>query len=333
MLNNLNILFILMMIISSLISISATNWFGAWMGLELNMLSFVPLMVENKNILSNESALKYFLIQAVASSMFIMFSVFNSFFYFLFFNFTFFALQNFLLMIPLFIKLGAAPFHTWFIMIMEGMKWPLCFLLMTWQKIAPLFIISYIYVNNNLLMFFSISSLVVGSIGGLSQTSFRKLLAFSSVNHIGWLISSLMLNKILLLMYFLFYFFMNLFVFFNLNLNSTFQFNQSFMKPQLFSLAISFLSLGGLPPFLGFLPKWMILQNWIAEKSFFLCFVLVMTALITLYYYLRITYSIFINLSLSSKWIFRPNVNLLTLNTIFLIISSTGLFLFNLILT
>ena len=63
------------------------------------------------------------------------------------------------------------------------------------------------------------------------------------------------------------------------------------------------MSLGGLPPFLGFLPKWLVIQNLIEINQFFLLFISVCLSLITLYFYLRISYSIYILNFNKNSWI------------------------------
>nr|UGS80243.1 NADH dehydrogenase subunit 2 [Eolachesilla chilensis] len=336
MFNNLNLLFLLMTTAGSILAVSSPNWLGTWMGLEMNMLSFVPLMIEQKNMFSNESALKYFLIQSSASALFLMFCVMNMHSQFSFFAFNPSLSINFGLTIPLLIKLGASPFQSWFIMVMEGLTWFKSFLLMTWQKIAPLFILSFVMIPNQLLSYLAIMSLMVGSIGGLTQTSLRKILAFSSVNHLGWMFSSLMISKTLTTLYFLFYSVMNLLILLHLKMNFIFQLTQIYSKPQLISFSVSLLSLGGLPPFLGFLPKWMIIQPLIFNNSFFLCFILVMTALITLFYYLHLIYMNLIMLSFTQKYnssSYNQSPTIMALNAIMVTVAMSGLILFNLILT
>nr|YP_010166738.1 NADH dehydrogenase subunit 2 [Porhydrus obliquesignatus]QRV62842.1 NADH dehydrogenase subunit 2 [Porhydrus obliquesignatus] len=290
------LLFLSMLIMSTLISISSLSWLGMWMGLEINLLSFIPLMSMKNNLFSSESSMKYFLIQAMASSMF-LFSIIIIMFSNKLTN-ELFMINNIMLIMmnsTILLKMGAAPFHFWFPEIMENLNWMNSLILMTWQKIAPMIIISYMIKNNLFILLIIINSAFIGSIGGLNQTSLRKILAYSSINHIGWLLSSFLINEIIWMIYFFIYSFINLSIIMTFNkintnmlkqLYSTMNFNP-LMK---FFIFMNFLSLGGLPPFLGFLPKWMIIQN-LSFNFFLLNFLLIMMTLITLFFYIRMTYS------------------------------------------
>lgn len=330
---NLNILFITTLILGTLISISATNWLGIWVGLELNMLSFIPILNSNKNILTNEASLKYFLIQAVASIIFICSAISNTLFFSLFNNTNFSLHTVFFINIALLLKLGAAPFHAWFISIINGISWINCFLLITWQKITPLCILTYLIFNHKLLILISSLSLLVGSIGGLNQTQLKKILAFSSVNHLGWIFTSMILNKNLFSLYFFLYIFINAIIVWTSNLYKINSIKHIFTLNITWLFILRIFSLGGLPPFLGFLPKLLILQALIS-KNLFLSFTLVITTLVTLFYYLRLTYiSILLNNSQSKKPLSYTKNNswhpylLVWLNTATIF----GLFLWNLI--
>uniref|UniRef100_A0AAU7VA85 NADH-ubiquinone oxidoreductase chain 2 n=1 Tax=Stenopsocus pygmaeus TaxID=3074948 RepID=A0AAU7VA85_9NEOP len=331
MFNNLTILFLSMTFMGSMISISSTTWFSAWLGLEINLISFVPLIINNKNFLSTESAMKYFIIQASASAMFIFLCVINS-----LMNFYQLFMINFpnilLLLIPLMIKLGSAPFQTWFITVMQGVTWFNCYLLATLQKIAPLFLMNFLFLNNKIILVFSVFSVLVGSLGGLNQTSLKKILAFSSVNHLGWMMAAGCLAKYLFVSYFFFYSFMNLFVMNFLSETSIFQLAQNYKLTNNYNWLASILSLGGLPPFVGFLPKWMVIQTFILNKMFMISFIMIMTALITLFYYIRMITATMIMNFYTQKWNLASYFNMSLLDSILLVLTSSGLILYNLIM-
>uniref|UniRef100_UPI00315CA7F8 NADH dehydrogenase subunit 2 n=1 Tax=Simulium guiyangense TaxID=3123427 RepID=UPI00315CA7F8 len=302
-----NYLFLTTLISGTLISISSNSWLGAWIGLEINLLSFIPLMIDTNNLLSTEASLKYFLTQALASAIFL----FSSIFFILQLNiFSMINLNsNFItlaILSSLLLKSGAAPFHFWFPGVMEGLSWWNNLILMTWQKIAPLMLCSYC-LNFNFIFNIIILSIVIGSLGGLNQTSLRKLMAFSSINHLGWMLAAMIYSENLWLSYFLIYtylsftliFIFNLFKFFHLNQMFSF-FNQSPLVK--FSLFTSLLSLGGLPPFLGFLPKWMVIQSVSNMNSIFMLIVMVSFTLITLFFYMRLTYSAFMLSYMETNW-------------------------------
>jgi len=273
-----------------------------WIGLEINLLSFIPLITSKSNLNNSEAALNYFLIQAFASTI-ILFSIII---YIIFINIDFFfinplnklPLSNFIISLTLILKLGVAPFHFWLPNVIENINWFNRFILITWQKLTPIIIISYLNLHNFLLMFILLSTFV-GAIGGLNQISIRKLIAFSSINHIGWIIAALIFNESIWLYYFLLYSFLNCSIIFIFKIFQIFYLNQIYslfnnyylLK---FSLISSLLSLGGLPPFLGFLPKLLIIQSLLFLKLNFINLFIILIRLITLYYYLKIGFSAFI---------------------------------------
>nr|QBF01208.1 NADH dehydrogenase subunit 2 [Stegana acantha] len=321
--NSSKILFVIIMMAGSLITITSNSWLGAWMGLEINLLSFIPLMSDNNNLMSTEASLKYFLVQAMASTI-LLFAIILL----MLKNNTNFEINlsyiTMIILSSLLLKSGAAPFHFWFPNIMEGLSWMNCLLLMTWQKIAPLMLISY--VNIKLLLFSSIIlSVVIGSLGGLNQSSMRKLMAFSSINHLGWMLMALNSNETIWLMYFSMYFFLSFTLTFMFNNFKIFHFNQMFSlffnsKILKFILLLNFLSLGGLPPFLGFLPKWLVIQQLSMENQYFMLTILLMSTLITLFFYLRICYSAFMLNYYENNWL--VNMQLKTMNYSYYLIMS-----------
>lgn len=318
-----------------MIAISSTSWFRIWIGLEINLLSFIPLIINSKNLFSSESSLKYFLIQALASAIFL----FSVILFYLFLNFKFYLIYyNFILISStIILKRGTAPFHFWFPRVIEGLNWYSNFLLITWQKLAPLIILSYC-LRLNLLIIIIFSSMLFGSLGGINQTSLRKLIAFSSINHLGWIISGMLNNERIWIIYFLFYRLLNLSVIFMLNNFKLFNLNQTF---KIFnsnnliniSLFILFLSLGGLPPFLGFFPKWLIIELIIKSNIITTLIFILFITLITLYFYLRLTYSALLLNHINIKWNFKIffSIKNITLLIIINFISLTGLIIINLI--
>lgn len=256
------------------------------------------------------------------------FCLLNTFYSPIFSNINIPFLINILIIIPLVLKLGAAPFQAWFIIVIEGLTWIKCLLLITWQKLAPIFIIFYI-TSYKIIIPFCVLSLIRGSIGGLNQTSLKKIIAYSSINHLGWLLSSILLNKFLLIFYFIIYFILNLFTLINfIKINLT-SFNQIFSKNSI-HFSVSLLSLRGLPPFLGFLPKWVIINNLILININLLCFLMIITALITTFFYIRIIFRSIIITRYTEKYSISFNSKSSLINNTFLIISCRSLFLFNL---
>nr|AIW06164.1 NADH dehydrogenase subunit 2 [Potamanthus sp. MT-2014] len=315
--NPTRLLFISTLIIGTLIATSSSTWLGAWIGLEINLLSFIPLMTQN-NQFAAEAALKYFLVQALASAM-LLFAILLS---FILAPGSMSALPPTIL-VPLgsalFLKMGAAPFHFWFPGVMEGLSWYGNLILMTWQKIAPIMLLSYLATYS---LFFSsviLLSILAGSLGGLNQTSLRKIMAYSSINHLGWMIAASVMGDNFWLMYFSFYSFLSLIMVLIFNHFQLSHINQAYAlsmtsTPTKLLLFGNLLSLGGLPPFLGFLPKWLIIQNMAEMGLYFLITFMVTFTLITLFFYLRIAYGAYMLTHQEPKWNNQPSmVSTLTL--------------------
>nr|YP_004934831.1 NADH dehydrogenase subunit 2 [Trichocera bimacula]AET13095.1 NADH dehydrogenase subunit 2 [Trichocera bimacula] len=319
--NSAKLLFFLTLISSTMIVVSSNSWLGAWIGLEINLLSFIPLMINTNNLMTTEASLKYFLTQALASSI-LLFAILMSMMSMNLisqFNFN----QNYssvMINSALLLKTGAAPFHFWFPEVMEGLSWMNNLILMTWQKIAPLMLISYCF-SINFMSVVIILSVMIGSLSGLNQTSLRKIMAFSSINHLGWLIAAMLMNENMWFMYFCLYSFLSMTIIFTFNMLQIFHINQAFSLkinyPLLkFCLFTSFLSLGGLPPFLGFMPKWLVIQSLVSSNQIFLVVMMVCLTLITLFFYLRICFSAFMLNYTETIWNFKMNYNNLNLSVV-----------------
>nr|YP_010952541.1 NADH dehydrogenase subunit 2 [Craspedortha porphyria]WMQ52861.1 NADH dehydrogenase subunit 2 [Craspedortha porphyria] len=334
LMNSNKMFFLFILFFSTMISISSNSWFGCWIGLEINLLSFIPLISNSNNLLSSEASLKYFLTQSIASMNFLFSILFKL---ILIKNFEMNNFISIMINSSLLMKMGSTPFHFWFPNISEGLSWFNNLILMTWQKISPMILLSY-YMNLNFLYFIIMLNVMIGAIGGMNQTSLRKLMAFSSINNLGWMIFSIMISENLWLFYFLMYSFLISIMFFLFYMLNMFFINQLFINNMNFiikmNLLVNFLSLGGLPPFIGFLPKWIIINFLMFNKFYLLTLIMIMSSLITIYFYIRIIYSTFLFNYLKLKWnkIFLKNnfiimINLLSMISIMGMIFSTLLFL------
>nr|ALO77333.1 NADH deshydrogenase subunit 2 [Xinidium sp. XIN01] len=279
------------LIIGTLISISSYTWVGMWLGLEINLLSIIPLMSNTKNSMASEAAMKYFITQALASTL-LLFSVIM-----MSMNFMYHINSTYLMTIlntSLFMKMGAAPFHFWFPEVMEGLNWTNSFIMLTWQKIAPMVLISYSALNMKYFMAVMILSSIISGIMGINQVSMRKILAYSSINHISWMLSSMLFFEAIWMFYFLVYSIITFNIIIILSKYNIFYMTQLFSsinnQPIIkFFFMLNFLSLGGLPPFLGFLPKWLTIQILIKNNLYMISLIVIVMTLITLFFYMRIT--------------------------------------------
>nr|YP_009711865.1 NADH dehydrogenase subunit 2 [Daphnia laevis]QGA47442.1 NADH dehydrogenase subunit 2 [Daphnia laevis] len=287
-----SLLLMMFSIVTSIIlTISSPSLFIAWVGLELNTLAFIPLLLIKKIKLTSESSVKYFLTQTLASIIIILggllILIFKE------------EMSILFIMFGLAIKLGAAPFHSWIISVAESLPWVSLFFLLTIQKINPLLMVWNFSQSNSLVYFLiSICSLITGALMGLTQTSIRALITFSSINHVGWLLISLYHDLLLGMLYFFIYTIILAVPICMFHLSSISHINQlpltNLKASSNLIIFFSLLSLGGLPPFLGFLPKWAVLQSCMLSGSFVMSILMVVLSLFTLFYYLRLMFSAFI---------------------------------------
>nr|YP_009680585.1 NADH dehydrogenase subunit 2 [Chamberlainia hainesiana]QDH07359.1 NADH dehydrogenase subunit 2 [Chamberlainia hainesiana] len=276
-------LFLSLMILSTCMVLSSSNWFMTWIGLEINMLGFIPLMFTNGTTSESETAVKYLVPQSLGSTIFITSAAASY----------YFDTIQILMPIAMFMKLGAAPFHFWFAPVMAGLSLQPAFILLTWQKIAPIFTI------NSMDQMLSLKTMAVafisslwGSVGGLNQTDIRMLLTYSSITHTGWMLASVSANAVTLMIYVVTYMMINLSLYICLVKNLTKSHKQLLTTTNPMNslpLAIMILSLGGLPPLAGFIMKLLVLYH--TKASLFIIMGLILGTLISLLFYLSLTLS------------------------------------------
>nr|YP_009059673.1 NADH dehydrogenase subunit 2 [Sinanodonta woodiana]ADP23784.1 NADH dehydrogenase subunit 2 [Sinanodonta woodiana]ADP23798.1 NADH dehydrogenase subunit 2 [Sinanodonta woodiana]ADP23812.1 NADH dehydrogenase subunit 2 [Sinanodonta woodiana]ADP23826.1 NADH dehydrogenase subunit 2 [Sinanodonta woodiana]ADP23840.1 NADH dehydrogenase subunit 2 [Sinanodonta woodiana] len=283
------LLFMFLMISSTCLVASSSNWLTTWMGLEINMLGYIPLIFLKDNAMESEAAVKYLIPQSVGSTIFISSAIISNYFNNL----------QILMLIAMCLKLGVAPFHFWFPPVMATLQLIPAFILLTWQKIAPILVIASL--NTLLLkmiMPIAVISALWGGVGGINQTDIRSLLTYSSIGHTGWMLASIASNHMIMFSYLLTYILINASIFTFLlkeNMKSYKQLFYSKESTKMFILTISLLSLGGLPPLTGFLMKLLVLM--FTEAKMVIIFGLITGALMSLFYYLSLTFSVLLNMS------------------------------------
>nr|AKQ13201.1 NADH dehydrogenase subunit 2 [Pachytriton xanthospilos]AKQ13202.1 NADH dehydrogenase subunit 2 [Pachytriton xanthospilos]AKQ13203.1 NADH dehydrogenase subunit 2 [Pachytriton xanthospilos]AKQ13204.1 NADH dehydrogenase subunit 2 [Pachytriton xanthospilos]AKQ13205.1 NADH dehydrogenase subunit 2 [Pachytriton xanthospilos] len=286
--------------VGTITTLSSYHWFLAWMGLEVNTLAIIPLMTKMHHPRATESATKYFLTQATASALILFSTIMNA---WMTGEWTIMNMNHHtsttILTIALAIKLGVAPFHLWLPDVLQGLNMMTCLILSTWQKLAPmaLLILTSHQLNTNLLIMMALTSMVVGGWGGLNQTQMRKIMAYSSIAHLGWMTMIVPFAPNLALLNLLIYIILTSSMFMTLMaLNSTSmnKLSTSWLKtPTLAAFTmIVLMALGGLPPTSGFLPKWLILQEMAKQHLNMLSITMAMSALLSLFFYLRLSYTI-----------------------------------------
>nr|AAU20683.1 NADH dehydrogenase subunit 2 [Plethodon cinereus]QJS56475.1 NADH dehydrogenase subunit 2 [Plethodon cinereus] len=321
--------------IGTVITMSSNHWFLAWMGLELNTLAIIPLLSKTHHPRATEAATKYFLTQSVASALLLFATMLNASYTG---EWTIINMQTptstLMLTIALMIKLAVAPFHLWLTDMIQGLTLTECLIMLTWQKLAPMALIIQTSpeMNPTLITSLGALSMLIGGWGGLNQPHLRKIMAFSSIAHLGWMIIVMPYLPSLTLLNLLVYLLMTTSIFLMMMTLLMINMNKmasSWMKnlPLFSMMTIMLMSLGGLPPMSGFIPKWMILEELIKQNMISLATLAVISTLLSLFFYLRLSYIMSLTSSpspLNSKLTWRLKLNPNS-STAFTIILSTML--------
>nr|ACR81121.1 NADH dehydrogenase subunit 2 [Copsychus saularis] len=292
------LIFITSLLLGTTITMSSNHWIMAWTGLEINTLAILPLISKSHHPRAIEAATKYFLVQAAASALILFSSMTN-------------AWQTgqwditqltcpvscLILTSAIAMKLGLAPFHFWFPEVLQGVSLTTGLLLSTAMKLPPmtLFFMTSQSLNPTLLVTMAILSTALGGWMGLNQTQTRKILAFSSISHLGWMAVIIIYSPKLALLNFYLYVLMTTAVFLTLNSIKTLKLSTlmtTWAKTPALSAALmlTLLSLAGLPPLTGFLPKWLIIQELTKQEMASTATIIALLSLLSLFFYLRLAY-------------------------------------------
>jgi len=238
----------LLLISGRVLVLRRLNWLIIWVGLELNLFGALVLIKETNNQKSLESLVKYFIVQ-VFSSMFLLLCILSKRWRFIFF--------------PLLIKISSVPFHFWFIPVLRGIEWRMVFILISWQKLAPLVLLFNLSISAYTLLVISCLNAVVGRLIGLFQVKLKAIVGYSSIYHIAWFLLLLKRLNYLCVIYLLVYSRLNfsiIKIFKVIKAESIFRVLTKGGSPVLI-LSFGIISLRGLPPFFGFFLKWFIITN------------------------------------------------------------------------
>nr|AAW63000.1 NADH dehydrogenase subunit 2 [Natrix maura] len=281
---------------TSMIS-STTHWLMTWACLEINTLSMTPVISKPNHPRATEAATKYYLTQTIASTAMLFSATMNA------LNTSNWEMHltskpaTTIITLALLMKMAAAPFHFWLPEVSQGTSTMTTLTILTWQKIAPLIILLNMnnQINTPLILSCATLSITIGGLGGLNQTQLRKLMAFSSIAHTGWILATLPTAPNISLLTFTLYIMTTIPIFLTINITSS-----STMKDigttwptaptTMLLLSMTILSLGGLPPTTGFMPKWLILNKMISSNMTIEATLMALTSLLSLYVYMRLMY-------------------------------------------
>nr|YP_010021613.1 NADH dehydrogenase subunit 2 [Moolgarda perusii]QOL10554.1 NADH dehydrogenase subunit 2 [Moolgarda perusii] len=286
------------------ITFTSDHWLMAWMGLEINALSFLPLMSMRYHPRATEATVKYFLIQTAGAAMLLFAALTNAWITGQWgIQQTIHSLPMTMMTMALALKIGLAPFHMWLPEVLQGLDLTVGLILSTWQKLAPFALLLQIQpVHPTILAALGVLSIIVGGWGGLNHTQVRKILAYSSIAHLGWMVLVLPLDPSLTLLALLTYLTLTTSTFLIFKLNSATTINMLAITPSktpamMALIPLVLLSLGGLPPLTGFMPKWLMLQEMSKNGMAPAATSAALFSLLSLYYYLRLTYTMTLTMS------------------------------------
>jgi len=346
---------VLSAILGMMVMISSNDLIVFYMGLELQSLALYVLASFNRdNLLSTESGLKYFILSALSSGIllygcsliygFAETTNFNEIFinsskteYGLTFGIVF-------ILVGLAFKISAVPFHMWAPDVYQGSPTSVTIFFAILPKIAALTVfIRFLYVPfanmsdqwQMIIIFLSISSMIFGAVAAIGQTNLKRLVAYSSIGHMGYALAGLCVgtNEGIQssITYMSIYLVMNLAFFsclFMLRRNETYYekiedlSGLSKNHPILaFSLLVILFSLAGIPPLAGFFAKFYIFMAVVEQSMYFLAVVGLLSTVVAAFYYLRIIKIIYFD---PEKEMYEKNHHIglkltLILSTIFII--------------
>jgi NADH-quinone oxidoreductase subunit N len=313
---------ILSSVLGMMVMISSNDLMVFYMGLELQSLALYVLATFNRDQLkSSEAGLKYFVLSALSSGLLlygcsliygfsgstnfnVISSQLNSNEYVLTFGIVF-------ILVGLAFKISAVPFHMWAPDVYEGSPTSVTLFFTMVPKIAALTVfIRFLYVPflnlidqwQMIIIFLSIASMLFGAIAAIGQTNIKRLIAYSSIGHIGYTLAGLATGSNegiqSSIIYISIYVIMNLALFSCLlMLKRNDQYYEdiddlsglSKNHPLLsLSLLVILFSLAGIPPLAGFFAKFYIFKAVIEQSMYFLAIVGLLSTVIAAFYYLRI---------------------------------------------
>ena len=304
------IMLVLIVLLGSLLLVSSVNWLSIYLALELQTLTLFILVAKKKNsAYSTEAGLKYFVLGAISSGLFLfgctlLYGVSGE---------TSIQGINSVLIgdvgkifitASLLFKLSVVPFHMWAPDVYEGVPTITTALLAIMPKIGVFSVLVQVGLVSNVVLFCGVLSIIYGAIGALNQTKIKRLLAYSGIGHMGFLLFGVAIGSFesiqASLVYIIIYIIMSICgfsVFLSLKLIRALIIEVSSLSRDNFvmslTLALTFLSIAGIPPLAGFLGKWLILLSGVSSGYYLICMVIVVASVIAGVYYVRVVQIIY----------------------------------------
>lgn len=299
--------------IGSFILIISDNLLTTYLGLELQTFSIFILIAKNRSsIKSSEAGLKYFMLGAISSGFYLLSLVILYLFGYtfelkdiMFFNEDLIIYISITLILLSFsFKLSLFPFHFWIPDIYEGSSWDIVTLIATLPKISVICLLIQILINSNVMLSLCLCSIIIGTLGALNQTKLKRLLAYSGVSHMGFIIlgytiqsnSSLTVGSIYLLIYMLITIsFLVLIINNNKKNNFIIELGALKFTNKVLSITIILiiLSIAGVPPLSGFISKWYLIWCSIENQYIISSILIILFSAIGMGYYLRLIKTVY----------------------------------------
>lgn len=327
--------------IGSIILVLSDNLITLYLGLELQTFSVFILVSKNRlSIKSSEAGLKYFILGAISSGFYLLgltiifllgYSLNLSEIIYIY-NDYFSLLALILISLSFCFKLSLFPLHFWIPDIYEGSSWDIISLISTLPKISMISVLIQVLTNSNIILSFSILSIIIGTLGSLNQSKIKRLLGYSGISHMGFIILgySLLSNQgfIISNLYLSVYMLSMISIFILLiysNYSSKYIIELGGLKfiNKLYAITLILLvlSIAGIPPLSGFLNKWFLLLTSINFNYNISSFIIIVFSAIGAGYYLRLVKIIYFQKTSSYfawKSILTKNNNIEELNLLLL---------------
>nr|QBG38537.1 NADH dehydrogenase subunit 2 [Acropyga acutiventris] len=312
MINNLFYKFFILLnlISSSILPFFIQDLLMIWFFMEINNFLFICYMSLKSN--NKKMIFMYYMIQIMASLMMIFPLISNNFFMN---NINLLTINFYLSMM---LKLGIPPFHLWMPMMSLYLSWEIIFIILSIQKIIPLYIISIIVMKNSIFYYLILSSAFMSVYKMINLLNLKILLTYSSINQTSWMLFLIFIKNLFWLNYMIIY---TLILFVTSYFLSFFKFSLTFFFNNNLSLNFNLmylllpLNLASIPPLSFFLFKWMNIFISIFNSNLHIIFIMmIMNSFILIYIYINIMNLIlFFNL-INIKFMNNLSMNLFNMN-------------------
>lgn len=310
-------MFFLFYIIRIFLTVRCNDWILVWVGLEINIISFISLIFIRISR-GVEACIKYFFIQRLGSGILIIIFYLE----FLWFDYVILGVLRY--------KIGRGPFFFWFPSLCERLSWGRCFLLITVQKVLPLILISFLV--RIFLWIIIFRRIFIGAIGSINQKRIKRLIAYSSIHHIGWILLCNFILEFMWIIYLIIYTILIRGIIIIIIKDNIDEVGRLWKIRSKWRFVLGILRIGGMPPLLGFYLKWWIFYYLMRWDLRLLVLIVVMSVLI-FYVYFRVVYMLVIGGVRMVGWeVKRENRSIIGLDIIYIIGLNFGIIIWIIII-